>query len=85
MLICPKCKTEYEEGYTICSDCESKLTQLPQINEDIAKEKMNVKIFSFILGVLIILCSTMISLKLTKIYFFSNGNGEFSMEEFFGC
>ncbi len=31
MLICPKCKTEYREGYKICSDCKEELIEIPNV------------------------------------------------------
>jgi uncharacterized membrane protein YvbJ len=82
MLICPKCKSEYEEGSTVCSDCGSNLIQQPEVPEDITEEKMNLNIIPFIIGILIILCSAVISYKLTTMHFFSNGNGECNPEEF---
>ncbi len=33
MLICPKCKTEYREGYKICSDCNEELIEIPNVPE----------------------------------------------------
>ena len=26
-MFCPKCKTEYREGFTFCEDCETKLVE----------------------------------------------------------
>lgn len=68
MLICPKCKCEYENGYTICNDCECKLIEIPEV----AVEDMLVKKYStisqligkllifgavFIIGIIILMCS----------------------------
>jgi hypothetical protein len=33
MLICPKCKSEYQKGYTICNDCECELIEIPEVVE----------------------------------------------------
>ena len=82
MLICPKCKTEYREGYTVCSDCGDQLIEQPEIKDEITREKQDLKIFQFIIGILTILFSTIISHKLTSMYFLPNGNGEYNMEQF---
>lgn len=34
MLICPKCKCEYQEGYTVCSDCECELVDMPKVDDE---------------------------------------------------
>lgn len=31
---CPKCRYEYREGFTICSDCGSKLAAEPEIKKE---------------------------------------------------
>lgn len=33
MLICPKCKCEYQEGNTICNDCKCELIELAEVTE----------------------------------------------------
>jgi predicted nucleic acid-binding Zn ribbon protein len=78
MLLCPKCKAEYEEGYTVCSDCGCELIEQPEVQE----EKEDLKIIQFIIGILIILGSTMFSYKLTSMYFTPHGNGEYITEHF---
>jgi hypothetical protein len=46
MLICPKCKCEYEEGYTVCNDCNCKL-----VHEPLAKDaNLHVKKLPKIIG-----------------------------------
>jgi|GEM_PF-3818316 hypothetical protein len=30
MLVCPKCKSEYQEGYKICNDCKEELIEIPE-------------------------------------------------------
>lgn len=35
MLICPKCNSEYENGCTICSDCQCELIEKPDIEEEV--------------------------------------------------
>lgn len=82
MLICPKCETEYRDEYTTCSDCGSQLVYKPEVKVEILKTKEHFKIFQFIIGIIIILFSTIISYKLTARYFFSNDNGEYNMESF---
>lgn len=32
---CPKCKTEYREGYDTCSDCEAKLVDVLDVEQDL--------------------------------------------------
>lgn len=91
MIICPKCKTEYEEGYTVCSDCGSKLMEQPKVQEEVIKGKnrfltaefiTGILIIQFIIGILIILCSTIFSYKLTLEYFVPNGSGQYSADHF---
>lgn len=82
MLICPKCKSEYDEGYTVCSDCGGQLIEQPEIKDEITHEKQDLKIFQFIIGILIILFSTMISYKLTSMYFLENGDGQYIMDQY---
>jgi hypothetical protein len=82
MLLCPKCKAEYQEGCTVCSDCGCELIEQPEVQKVIVQEKGELKIIQFIIGVLIILGSTMFSYKLTSMYFTSSGNGQYIMEEF---
>lgn len=82
MLLCPKCKTEYEERCTVCSDCGSKLIEQPEVHEELIKENKDFKIIQFIAGILLILCSHMLSYKLTLMYFATNGSGKYRMEDF---
>jgi len=82
MLLCPKCKTEYEEGYTVCSDCGCELIEQPKVQEEIIKENKGLLISGFIIGILIILGSARLAYKLTSMYFIPNGNGEYNMEQF---
>lgn len=42
MLICPKCKTEYRDGFLLCSDCGAQLIEKNEENEENSKnEKVN--------------------------------------------
>ncbi len=34
MLICPKCKCEYQDGYTVCNDCECELVDVPKVADE---------------------------------------------------
>lgn len=38
-MYCPKCKTHYREGYTVCPDCNTSLIDPPQ-EETISKEEI---------------------------------------------
>jgi hypothetical protein len=82
MLLCPKCKSEYQNGLKVCSDCKCELIEKPEIVEEVTFNKVGLTIFSFIVGVLFILCSPMLSYKLTTIYFIPNGNGQYITEQF---
>lgn len=33
-MICPKCSTEYREGFKVCSDCEVELVEKPEENNE---------------------------------------------------
>ena len=68
MLICPKCKCEYREGYTICNSCECELIEIPKVVEEdmLVKEKLKTSqligkllIFSvvFVIGIIILMSS----------------------------
>lgn len=68
MLICPKCKCEYQEGYTICNDCGCKLIEIPEVAEEDMLVKKDSKIngligklliFSviFVIGIIILMRS----------------------------
>jgi hypothetical protein len=64
MLICPKCKCEYQEGYTVCKDCKCKLIELPEVAEKDILVKKNSKsgkllIFGavFVIGIIILMSS----------------------------
>ena len=39
MLICPKCKYEYEEGFSVCNDCGCQLIEKPIEGEGIANDR----------------------------------------------
>lgn len=69
MLICPKCKCEYQVGYTICNDCKCELAEFPIVGEkDMPVEKdskinpfiVKLLIFSavFVIGIIILISST---------------------------
>jgi hypothetical protein len=68
MLICPKCKCEYQEGYTICNDCECELVDIPEVIEEDMLVNKNSKIIGltgkilifgavFVIGIIILLSS----------------------------
>ncbi|QAA33133.1 hypothetical protein [Clostridium manihotivorum] len=82
MKQCPKCNSEYEEEYTICSDCNCELVEKEVIEEP---ENNNGKIskgFLFILAIVLILFSPIISFKLTLIYFNLVDVQQYSAENF---
>ncbi|MCB2299910.1 hypothetical protein [Clostridium tagluense] len=82
MLVCPICKSEYRDGYIVCSDCECELIEKPEVDEEDKPVKKGSKISQFIMGVLIIICSPVLSHKFTSMYFISNGVVQYNNEQF---
>ena len=56
MLICPKCNSEYREGYTICSDCQCELIEKPKGKEDDIPVKMDTKLKKSIISIIMVMC-----------------------------
>ncbi|WMJ89711.1 hypothetical protein [Anaerocolumna sp. MB42-C2] len=82
MIICPVCKSEYQEGYKICSDCKCDLIEIPDVvNEKYSSSKSG-RIVLFLLGILIILCSPLIAYQITKEFFIPDGNGFYDPDQF---
>jgi hypothetical protein len=81
MLICPKCKSEYQEGYKECSECKCELIEIPDDTEKSKSFKLGT-IIPFIVGISLILCSPIISYKLTSTYFIPNGTGIYDPKQF---
>ena len=48
MLICPNCKSEYQEGYAICNDCQCELIEKLEVDEEDMTVKGDSKISQFI-------------------------------------
>lgn len=48
MSWCLECKNEYREGFTICSDCESKLVEALAITKDIVHTHKYTKILRIV-------------------------------------
>lgn len=87
MLICPVCKSEYQEGYKVCSDCKSELIEIPDVIKKTKPAKEEAKRQSiigmlattlFVIGLLLILYSPTISYQFTIDYFIPNGNGTYN-------
>jgi hypothetical protein len=66
MLICPKCKCEYQEGYTVCSDCECELVEVPEFDDEDTPGSKNSKVIEltgkllifgvvFVIGIIILI------------------------------
>jgi hypothetical protein len=81
ILICPKCKSEYQEGYTVCSDCQCELVKVPDDKED-PFLKNGSKLVQLIIGGFIIFLSPILSFKLTKLYFIPNGSESYDNSQF---
>lgn len=82
MLICPKCKSEYQNGVEICSDCKCELIELPKIVKNGTSHKRWLTIIPFIIGILLVLFSPMLSFYFTSSYFLPNGSGQYINEQF---
>ena len=57
MLICPKCKNEYQEGYKICSDCKEELIEIPDIPQKTTISK-DVSMKRTLIGITLLISST---------------------------
>lgn len=68
MLICPKCKCEYQEGFRICKECECELIELPEVAEEnmlVEKDTKTTQLIGklfifgavFVIGIIIIMSS----------------------------
>ncbi|MDF2544625.1 MAG: hypothetical protein K0S47_4343 [Herbinix sp.] len=68
MLICPVCKSEYQEGFKTCSDCKCDLIEIPDVIVKSKPLKVG-KIIQFLIGILIILYSPILSYHFTSNYF----------------
>lgn len=44
MLLCPKCKIEYQDGYKTCSDCGSSLIEQPEVKEKVINKNNELKL-----------------------------------------
>lgn len=73
MLVCPVCKSEYQDGYKVCSDCKCDLIDVAEEKEEELNLKGVARFVTFIGGILLIFFAPIISYKLTSRYFFSNG------------
>ncbi|QHQ61106.1 hypothetical protein Ana3638_10285 [Anaerocolumna sedimenticola] len=82
MLICPVCKNEYQEGYKTCSDCKCDLIEIPDVIAEKSKPVKAGMLIPFLLGLLIILCSPIISYQFTADFFIPDGNGIFDPAQF---
>jgi hypothetical protein len=61
MKQCPKCNSEYEDEYTICRDCNCELIEKEAIEEPENNNGKIIKGFLFILAIVLILFSPIIS------------------------
>jgi len=58
MLICPKCKNEFQEGYKICSNCKCELIEIPDVVEkDTTTRGVNMK--KTLIGIALLISSTL--------------------------
>lgn len=59
MLICPKCKSEYQPGYEICSDCKCDLIEISDPKEN-NKNINNTNSKNIIIGIAILISSILL-------------------------
>jgi hypothetical protein len=58
MIICPKCKIEYREGYKFCSDCKEELIEIPDDSEkDIISKNDSLK--KTLIGIALLISSAL--------------------------
>ena len=56
MLMCPKCNSEYQEGCTICSDCQCELIEEPEVKEEDVPVKMDTQLKKSIISAIMVIC-----------------------------
>ena len=59
MLICPECKSEYQEGYKICSDCKCELIERSDAKEVYASSK-NANHKGTVIGIVLLISSSLL-------------------------
>ncbi|MCT4544821.1 MAG: hypothetical protein N4A63_14900 [Vallitalea sp.] len=74
MPYCPNCKEEYEDGVTICKECNSALVDkldVPTKEKFFANPTYEKRVISFslIIGAVILIFSPKISYEITQVYF----------------
>jgi hypothetical protein len=86
MLICPKCKREYQPGYKTCSDCKCDLIEIPDRIEDKSLVKAGstllLSIIFLIAGMILIYRAPILSYQNTLDYFIPNGSGCYNGEHY---
>lgn len=64
MLICPECKSEYQQGYKICSDCKCDLIEIPDPKEN-NKNRITANSKNIIIGIAILISSILLYIGVT--------------------
>ncbi len=59
MLICPKCKSEYQEGCIICSDCKCDLIEISDAKKK-SDDTNNANSKSTIIGIVLLISSSLL-------------------------
>lgn len=59
MLICPQCKSEYQQGYRICSDCNCNLIEVSDSKEN-NKNSITANSKNIIIGIAILISSILL-------------------------
>jgi hypothetical protein len=59
MLICPQCKSEYQQGYKICSDCKCELIEISDSKEN-NKNSKSTNSKNILIGVALLISSILL-------------------------
>lgn len=60
MLICPQCKSEYQKGYQICSDCKCGLIEISDPEEKTHNINKTPSIHNITIGITFLISSSLI-------------------------
>jgi hypothetical protein len=64
MLICPQCKSEYQQGYKICNDCKCDLIEISDPKEN-NKNSNTANSKNIIIGIAILISSILLYIGVT--------------------
>lgn len=64
MLICPQCKSEYQQGFKICSDCNCDLIEISDSKEN-NKNRITANSKNIIIGIAVLISSILLYIGVT--------------------